>query len=68
MTPAQTGTAVAAVLAISALSFGFWAMLLVAIFMVIGAVVGGAVAGRSLGRTVDLRGVVDALRGKRTSS
>jgi hypothetical protein len=68
MTPAQTGTAVAAVLAISALAFGFWAMLLVAIFMAVGAAVGGAVSGRSWGRTVDLRGVVDALRGKRTSS
>lgn len=68
MTPAQTGTAVAAVLAISALAFGFWAMLLVAIFMAIGAAVGGALAGRSWVRTVDLRGVVDALRGKRTSS
>lgn len=68
MTSAQTGTAVAAVLAISALAFGFWAMLLVAVFMAVGAVVGGAVAGRSWGRRVDLRGVVDALRGKRTSS
>ncbi|MEO6531018.1 MAG: DUF2273 domain-containing protein [Specibacter sp.] len=68
MTSAQTGTAVAAVLAISALAFGFWAMLLVAVFMAVGAAVGALAAGRSPGRRVDLRGVVDALRGNRTSS
>ncbi|MHA7303716.1 DUF2273 domain-containing protein [Arthrobacter sp. TMN-49] len=67
MTPAQTGAAVAAVLAISALVFGFWAMLMVAVFMAIGAVVGSVVAGK-WGRRVDLRGAFDALRGKRTSS
>lgn len=68
MTPAQTGTAIGAVLAVSALAFGFWAMILVAVFMAVGAAVGGAFAGRSWGRSADLRGVVDALRGKRTSS
>jgi uncharacterized membrane protein len=63
MSATMAGTAVAATLAISALAFGFWAMLLVALFMVVGAVVGRSIDGR-----LDLRGVLDALRGKRTSS
>ncbi|ALE04489.1 hypothetical protein AL755_02090 (plasmid) [Arthrobacter sp. ERGS1:01] len=63
MSSATVGVAVGAVLAISAVAFGFWAMLLVALFMAVGAVVGRVVEGR-----LDLRGVLDALRGKRTSS
>ncbi|ALE93740.1 hypothetical protein AOC05_17720 [Arthrobacter alpinus] len=63
MSSTTTGVAVGAILAISALAFGFWAMLLVALFMAVGAVVGRSLAGR-----LDVRGAFDALRGKRTSS
>jgi uncharacterized membrane protein len=63
MSATLAGTATGATLAIAALAFGFWAMLLVALFMAV-----GAVAGRSLDGRLDLRGVIDALRGKRTSS
>lgn len=63
MSATLAGTAIGAILAITALAFGFWAMLLVALFMAAGAVVGRTVDGR-----LDLRGFLDALRGKRTSS
>ncbi|RAX44182.1 hypothetical protein DQ354_16540 [Arthrobacter sp. AQ5-06] len=62
MSPTVAGTAVGATLAISALVFGFWGMLLVAVFMAIGAVLGRSAEGR-----LDLRGAFDALRGKRSS-
>ncbi|WP_269940018.1 DUF2273 domain-containing protein [Arthrobacter sp. HY1533] len=62
MSATLAGAALGAVLAISALAFGFWAMLLVALFMAAGAVAGSSVRGR-----IDLRGALDALRGKRTS-
>lgn len=62
MSATLAGAALGAVLAITALAFGFWAMLLVAVFMAAGAVAGRSVAGR-----LDLRGALDALRGKRTS-
>jgi uncharacterized membrane protein len=62
MSATLAGAAIGAVLAISALAFGFWAMLLVALFMAAGAVAGSSVRGR-----IDLRGALDALRGKRTS-
>lgn len=62
MSATVSGAAVGAVLAISALVFGFWGFLLVAVAMVIGAVLGRIVEGR-----LDLAGVVDALRGKRSS-
>ncbi|MFQ4149500.1 DUF2273 domain-containing protein [Arthrobacter sp. LAPM80] len=63
MNATLAGTAVGAVLALTAVAFGLWAMLLVALFMVIGAVIGRSMDGR-----LDLRGVFDAFRGKRTSS
>jgi len=63
MSTTATGLAIGAVLAITAVAFGFWAMLLVAAFMAVGAVIGRTLEGR-----LDLRGVLDALRGKRTSS
>jgi uncharacterized membrane protein len=63
MSTTVAGAAIGATLAITAVAFGFWAFLLVALFMAIGAVVGRAVSGR-----LDVHGVVDALRGKRTSS
>lgn len=62
MSATLAGAALGAVLAITALAFGFWAMLLVAVFMA-----AGAVAGRSMDGRLDLRGALDALRGKRTS-
>ena len=45
-----------------ALEFGFWGFLLAALLMGIGAVLGRAAEGR-----LDLGGVLDALRGKRSS-
>ncbi|MGO2660709.1 DUF2273 domain-containing protein [Mycetocola reblochoni] len=63
MTGTVTGLAAGAALAFAALAFGFWGFLLVAVFMLIGAVVGRVADGR-----IDLRGVADALRGRRSSS
>ncbi|MEC5179590.1 DUF2273 domain-containing protein [Arthrobacter sp. CG_A4] len=63
MTPMVTGIAIGATLAITALAFGFWGFLLVTLFMAIGAVLGRSAEGR-----LDLGGVLDALRGKRSSS
>ena len=62
MTPTVTGMAAGAVLAAVALAFGFWGFLLAALFMGTGAVLGRTVEGR-----LDLGGVIDALRGKRSS-
>jgi uncharacterized membrane protein len=58
-----TGLASGAVLAVVALAFGFWGFLLTALFMGAGAVLGRMAEGR-----LDLGGVLDALRGKRSSS
>lgn len=63
MSPTAAGTAIGAVLAAAALAFGFWGFLLTALFMGAGAVLGRTAEGR-----LDLGGVVDALRGKRSSS
>lgn len=63
MSPTVAGVAIGATLAITGLVFGFWGFLLVAIFMIIGAVLGRMAEGR-----LDFGGVVDALRGKRSSS
>lgn len=63
MNATLAGTAIGAILAVSAVAFGFWAMLLVALFMAVGAVIG-----RSLDGRLNVRGAFDALRGKRTSS
>lgn len=63
MNATLAGTAIGAILAVCAVAFGFWAMLLVALFMAVGAVIGRSIDGR-----LDVRGAVDALRGKRTSS
>ncbi len=62
MTPTVAGMAVGAVLAVVALAFGLWGFLLAALFMGIGAVLGRTAEGR-----LDLGGVLDALRGKRSS-
>lgn len=63
MSPTLAGLAIGAVLAVVALAFGFWGFLLTALFMGVGTVLGRAAEGR-----LDLGGVLDALRGKRTSS
>ena len=62
MTPSTTGIVVGAILALTAIAFGFWAMVLVAVFIVVGFGIGRVVEGK-----LDLRGVADALRGRRTS-
>ena len=63
MSPSLAGLAIGAVLAVVALAFGLWGFLLTALFMGVGTVLGRAAEGR-----LDLGGVLDALRGKRTSS
>jgi len=63
MTPSVSGAAVGAILALTALIFGFWGFLLVALFMAIGVLLGRMAEGR-----LDVGGVMDALRGKRSSS
>ena len=63
MSPTVAGVAAGAVLAVVALAFGFWGLVLTALFMGI-----GAVLGRSAEGLLDLAGVLDALRGKRSSS
>jgi uncharacterized membrane protein len=62
MNPTVTGIAIGALLAVVALAFGFWGFLLTALLMGAGAVLGRTVEGR-----LDLAGVIDALRGKRSS-
>lgn len=62
MTPTTTGMLVGAVLALTAAAFGFWAMILVALFVAVGYGVGRVVEGK-----LDVRGVTDALRGRRSS-
>jgi uncharacterized membrane protein len=61
MNAAVAGMAIGATLAICALVFGFWGFLLVALFIAIGAVVGRFAEGR-----IDVQGVMEALRGKRS--
>lgn len=63
MTAARTGILVGAVLALTWIVFGFWAFVLVAVAMAIGAAVGRVLDGK-----LDVSRVVDAVRGKRTSS
>lgn len=65
MTPSatRTGILIGAVLALTGVAFGFWAFLFVAVAMAIGALVGRVVDGK-----LDVSGLVDAFRGKRSSS
>ncbi|MGG7452375.1 DUF2273 domain-containing protein [Plantibacter auratus] len=62
MTTTDRGILVGAVLALAAVAFGFWSMILVALFMLIGFGIGRVFEGK-----LDLRGVADALRGRRSS-
>ena len=62
MTPSRTGLVLGAVLALAAVAFGFWAMILVALFMAVGYGVGRVVEGK-----LDLHSLADTLRGRRSS-
>ncbi|MDQ1205545.1 DUF2273 domain-containing protein [Microbacterium sp. SORGH_AS_0862] len=62
MSATVSGALVGAVLAVSALLFGFWGFLLVALFMGIGALVGRVVSG-----SLDLRALANVFTGRRTS-
>lgn len=57
------GIAVGAFVAFMSLQFGLWGFLISLIFMAIGAVLGRAAEGK-----LDLRGVLDAITGRRSSS
>ena len=63
MNPTIVGMAAGAVLAFAALIFGFWGFLLTLLLVLCGAVVGRIIEGK-----LDLRGVFDALSGRRSSS
>lgn len=63
MTATQTGIAIGAVLALTWIAFGFWAFVLVAVAMAVGALVARVIEGR-----LDLRSLADVVRGKRSSS
>lgn len=65
MTPSatRTGILIGAVLALAWIVLGFWAFFFVAIAMAIGALVGRVIDGK-----LDVTGLVDAFRGKRSSS
>ncbi|MGD8194578.1 DUF2273 domain-containing protein [Herbiconiux sp. P18] len=62
MSSATTGIIVGAVLALTAVTLGFWAFVLVALAMAIGWAVGRVVEGK-----LDLRSLGDTLRGRRSS-
>ncbi|RPF20885.1 DUF2273 domain-containing protein [Myceligenerans xiligouense] len=63
MSPTATGAAAGAVLALTWILVGFWAFVLVALAMLLGAAVGRVAEGR-----LDLRALADAFRGRRSSS
>lgn len=62
MTSGKTGVLIGAVLALTWIVLGFWAFVLVALAMLIGGLIGRIIDGR-----LDVRGVVNAVRGKRSS-
>lgn len=63
MSATTVGAAAGAVLALTWVVLGFWAFLLVAVAMLIGAAVGRVADGR-----LDVRALADAFRGRRSSS
>lgn len=63
MTATVVGMGAGALLAIVAVTLGFWAFVVVAVFML----VGGLVA-RMLSGDLDVRRLLDVLRGRRSSS
>ncbi|MCS5734589.1 DUF2273 domain-containing protein [Herbiconiux daphne] len=62
MTSAKTGILIGAVLALTWVVFGFWVFVFVAVAMAIGALIGRAIDGK-----LSVTGLVDAVRGRRTS-
>ncbi len=62
MNATVTGALMGAVLAAAALLFGFWGLLLVALFMGVGAVVGRVLSGE-----LDLRALAGVFSGRRVS-
>ncbi|TDN41720.1 hypothetical protein EDF64_11639 [Curtobacterium flaccumfaciens] len=63
MNATVVGMGVGAVLAIVAVTLGFWAFVVVAVFMLVGGLVARIVSG-----DIDLRRLLDVLRGRRSSS
>ncbi len=63
MSSAKAGILIGAVLALVWLLLGFWAFFFVAIAMIVGALIGRIIDGK-----LNVRSLVDAVRGKRTSS
>ncbi|NQX14223.1 DUF2273 domain-containing protein [Microbacteriaceae bacterium VKM Ac-2855] len=63
MTATRTGILIGAVLALTGVVFGFWALLFVALAMAIGALIGRIVDGK-----LDVSSLLGALSGKRSSS
>ncbi|MDQ0754439.1 hypothetical protein [Arthrobacter sp. B3I4] len=63
MTPTVAGVAAGAFLAFMSFSFGLWGFLGSLLFMAIGALLGRAAEGK-----LDLRSVIDAITGRRSSS
>ncbi|MFF2346417.1 hypothetical protein [Pseudarthrobacter sp. NPDC058119] len=58
-----TGLAMGAFVAFMSLQFGLWGFLVSLLFMAIGALLGRAAEGK-----LDLRGILDAIVGRRSSS
>ncbi|QYM65192.1 DUF2273 domain-containing protein [Microbacterium sp. Se5.02b] len=63
MSASVIGAAAAAVLALTWVALGFWAFLLVAVAMLL-----GAVAGRIIDGPIDVRALAEVFRGRRSSS
>ena len=62
MSSATTGVLIGAVLALTAITLGFWAFVLVALAMAIGWAAGRVAEGK-----LDLRSLGESLRGRRSS-
>lgn len=62
MNATVSGALIGAVLALSIILFGFWGFLLIAVFMAVGALLGRILSGK-----LDVRGLVGAFSGRRTS-
>lgn len=63
MTAARIGIIIGAVLALTWITLGFWAFVLVGIAMILGAFIG-----RLVGKPIDRRNLFNVFRGKRSSS
>lgn len=63
MSATVTGAAVGAVLALTWITLGFWAFVIVGVAMLVGAVIGRIVDGR-----LDVHALADVFRGRRSSS